>query len=307
MNTKLLKKELIGAIVMMLVAAIALTGSTFAWFAINTDVSATGMSVTTKVENNLMIAEVNLEENYSTVIEQLVSATLEPVSTVNGTSFFYTVDAKATGEKNNPITGTGAVPYVAYNESTSLANTTAKKTAYDADFNSAYGTADTVTTSNVKYGYVDYVFYLKAINAQDSAIDLVMNECNLLYDDAVVTDKTWRVGLFATASAANTTTDGIGTLKTILTLNGAENFTDGNAVASTSTLGTVTYNDEAVIASVPAHTTAYYKVTVRLWMEGEDTTCNNETYAALNGKYSLACSYSIADNAVAVENIGSEI
>ena len=46
MSTKSLKKELMAAIVMLLVAAIALSGSTFAWFAQNGKVKAENMQVT---------------------------------------------------------------------------------------------------------------------------------------------------------------------------------------------------------------------------------------------------------------------
>lgn len=307
MSKKSLKHQLVAAIVMLLVATIALTGVTYAWFSINTTVDVTGMSVTTQVENNLMVAEENLEANYATVLSQPISATVQPVSTINGTNFFYTVDAKATGAKNKPLTGDGAEPFIAYSETSALDNTTARKTNYDPDFQVTYGVTETVTTSNVRYGYVDYTFYLKAINAKSSATDLVMSTCNLLYDGAPLTDKAWRVAMFVADSAANTTTNELGTLKTILTPSGATNFTSGQAVSSTTALGAVTYNQDAIVASVPAATTAYYKVTIRFWQEGEDTTCNNETFASLTESYSLSTRFSIASDAVAVSSIGSVV
>lgn len=46
MSTKSLKAQFVAAIAMVLVAALALGGSTFAWFAVNNEVTATGMTVT---------------------------------------------------------------------------------------------------------------------------------------------------------------------------------------------------------------------------------------------------------------------
>ena len=46
MSVKMLRKQLLAAIAMTIVAIIAVTGSTFAWFATNTRVSASQMSVT---------------------------------------------------------------------------------------------------------------------------------------------------------------------------------------------------------------------------------------------------------------------
>ena len=60
MSVKSLRTQLFGAIAMVLVAAIALGSSTFAWFASNTTVKATGMEVRTKVSDNLLIAPVEV-------------------------------------------------------------------------------------------------------------------------------------------------------------------------------------------------------------------------------------------------------
>ena len=48
MNSKAIKRQLLAAIAMVLVAALALGSSTYAWFAVNTNVTAEGMSVIAK-------------------------------------------------------------------------------------------------------------------------------------------------------------------------------------------------------------------------------------------------------------------
>ena len=55
MSSKTLRKQLLAAVAMVIVAAIAVTSSTFAWFAANTTVTAAGMSVTAKSDSSFML------------------------------------------------------------------------------------------------------------------------------------------------------------------------------------------------------------------------------------------------------------
>jgi hypothetical protein len=72
MSTKALKKELLAAVVMLLVAAVALSGSTYAWFANNTQVTAKTITATAQSTELLRIARNNIltgAGSYSTTIE----------------------------------------------------------------------------------------------------------------------------------------------------------------------------------------------------------------------------------------------
>ncbi|MBQ7566521.1 MAG: hypothetical protein IJT18_05315 [Oscillospiraceae bacterium] len=55
MSSKALRKQLLAAVAMVIVAAIAVTSSTFAWFAANTTVTAQGMSVTAKSDASFLL------------------------------------------------------------------------------------------------------------------------------------------------------------------------------------------------------------------------------------------------------------
>lgn len=57
MSIKSLKKQLMAAIAMVLVAAVALASSTFAWFAANTTVTATTMNVTAKSNSQYLMID----------------------------------------------------------------------------------------------------------------------------------------------------------------------------------------------------------------------------------------------------------
>lgn len=128
--------------------------------------------------------------------------------------------------------------------------------------------------------------------------------------DAAV-DKAWRVAVFASNITADggkgNTGDGaaVGALdpaasaaKTILAPTGAVNWTANKAVASTSTVDSVTYGTAAVLDNdIDAGVTKYYKVLVRAWLEGEDKTCNSETYAKLTDGWSLDVEFKLENDA----------
>lgn len=277
-------RKIIPAIAMLLISATLVGTSTFAWFSMNNTVTVTGMSVTTKVGSNLLIKEDTLasttritDSNFTTAVNNSMPAQLEPVSTTTAKNFFYTTNALATGVLV-PVDGADndCVVYNAAEVPTSGAGSELEA------FNTAYGTTGAV-------GYVDYVFQLKAVNAQDAAKDIKITKLNLIYGDAQDTGKAFRAAVLVeditTANSGNPV-GGSGTLKGIYAPSGAANH-EGKAVSGVETLTAITYNSVSNIASVPANETGYYKVVVRLYLEGQDTTCKNDTYARLTEDWAL--------------------
>ena len=352
------KKKLLPAAGSLLISAAMLSTSTYAWFTMNKEVQVSGMEVHTKVSSNLLICGDNVEGNYSSdELIQVRKALLEPTSTVSGAtgSFFYTLDAAADGKKIHDITGANADPYKPYSELTSdtttghtitalttgaadLISTTsnssrssagAGKGAFDATFNSAYGITGSATAAEGEnaYGYVDYVFYLKATSDTNSQA-INMTRCNLLYDDKAIGntdsdptkgDKAWRVAVFASKLAdgkggigdsdAAVSPDNASTTnsKGILALENTGNQTSGQAVSDTNALGAVAYNPAGgiVIGTIAnSGSTEYYKVTVRLWLEGEDKTCKSDTYAQLTDHWKLDLAFELGKG-TPVSAIGS--
>ena len=329
-KTHTMKKtlKLIPALAMLLVSAILVSTSTYAWFSMNSKVTVTGMTVQTKVSNNLLIAPAldsdakngNQEANYVLGIDQVRKAILEPTSTVDGVNYWWTstsnVDAQGDAKADT---------YTQYSEaeisspSNALANTAANKTHYDKAFNTNYAfTAADV--NNVCYGYLDYSFYIKATNADAANRALLMTKCNLLYKGASATDKAWRVAVFKQDAEKETAmTDALATadLVSILALSGVASthyFTDGKAISANAAPSVDVSNfAEAVVidnAIIPAET-EYYKITVRLWLEGEDEDCKNDTYAVLTEDYRLDLEFQIGEQGtgsgqiVAVTAIGT--
>lgn len=277
--------------VLCLIMAIGIaTGSTFAWFSLNNRVTVTGMSVTTKVGDSLQIAADTLgstakqaDSNFLNGLNQTVTGLLEPVSTINGTSYFYTSSANvaANGDALTDV-------YAAYDPAS-----TAGINAFDANWGLSSDTPDVADS----LGYVDYVFQIKATNTAGSASNVKLTKLNLLYNDttaAVATINAFRVALFVEDITSAAPAGGVGSLVAIVKPAGGDYLTDGKAVDSTSTLDDVTNLANnggsplyANLAAVPANTTKYYKVVVRMWIEGEDEACTNANFLTLTDAWTL--------------------
>lgn len=121
MNSKAIKRQLLAAIAMVLVAAIALGSSTYAWFVASGTVTATGMKVTVQTEGGIMIRGVSSDgsstSEWGTTAQAVANnkVTLYPTSTINLTNWVHassrnedSADAKhspdaAAGEKVDDI------------------------------------------------------------------------------------------------------------------------------------------------------------------------------------------------------------
>ena len=310
-------KIVVPALAVLLLSTAASVSGTVAWFSMNTSVTVTGMSVTTKVSSNLQIAQTNLEANYTDSITQARSGILEPASSVTGAdgSFYFTTAAKGNGDAKTDA-------YNLYNENASpaIANTYAGKTTYDAAFNTAYGFGNpSVRTTdegadNICYGYIDYSFYLKGTSSE-AGQKIVMTKCNMLYNNQPIsTSYAWRVGVFVTTAGVDTevldsAVATSGNQKTILDFgeNKSGNQTANIAVSGPAATGAVTNpNANAVLAQVgdAEHpiVTQRYKVIVRLWLEGEDKSCTNDTYASLTESWKLDLEFKFGKNANAEDH-----
>jgi len=274
-------KKLIPALALLLVSAVMLATSSFAWFSMNTSVTVTGMSVTTKVNSNLFVhastagTDKAADSAFGSYADQIVTGTLQPSSTVDGVSFFYTTTADALGRKES------------------------------GNYTAVVG--DTIP-SNYK-AYVDYVVELKAVNTESHAQYININQLNLTYNNAAITtEKAYRVAIFVQAQSGENAYAAMGAAADkIYSLEGATYFTNGKAVDSATTLETVAnLNSKLNTMTVAAGATTYYKVTVRLWLEGEDNTCNNTVFKTLDKAWRLQLGFSIDDdNTPAVANINT--
>ena len=94
MNSKAIKRQLLAAIAMVLVAAIALGSSTYAWFVGSNTAEANGLSIKAQAEAGILISH-----KHNTVTDNVWASTasgsyttaqaLYPTSTVNGSNWYH--------------------------------------------------------------------------------------------------------------------------------------------------------------------------------------------------------------------------
>lgn len=112
-------KKIIPALCMLLISAVLMGTSTYAWFSMNTTVSATGMQVAAKTDNAFLIIKAGTTlEGQATTATGTVNASLKPVKPAT----------KLTSENIGTVTSWG----IASSSSPDDANTGATVNALDA-------------------------------------------------------------------------------------------------------------------------------------------------------------------------------
>jgi len=289
-------KKIVAAFAMFALSASMLGTATYAWFTMNKEVTLTGMEVKATVGDSLLIANSTkgtahaAEDTFSNGTNFAITGILQPVSTVSAAnnSYFYTYDAKADGSK---ATSTAQIAY----------------TAVPSSGDNAYKVS---TDGGTTYGYnafVDYVVELKAINADSAnAKEIRLTNLNLLYDGVVLPDHAYRVAIFeqdntgTEASPAYTAIADDAAANNIFAYTGFDYFgTDDTAegVATTTARGAIdpAVNDDGWTKTVDAGAVDYTKLTIRLWLEGEDTHCYSSKFQELTKEWTLDLKFELAN------------
>jgi len=112
-------RKMIPAVIMLLISAMLVGTSTYAWFSMNKTVTVTGMAVKARGNDNVTISIDDSTYDFS--INETRTGNLKPASSVNGVSFFYTSTSNVNSVNGDAKSNT----YVAYNESASQTHTAA--------------------------------------------------------------------------------------------------------------------------------------------------------------------------------------
>ncbi|MEG0771168.1 MAG: hypothetical protein RR436_04630 [Clostridia bacterium] len=229
--------RIIAAIAMLVVSATALTTSSFAWFTMNKEVSATGLSLTATVPTNLEISD-----------------------SENGT-YGATVTLNTATKKFVPISGVGYTTATA--PTTTLFYAETNKT--DGDIKTTIDTATTTfkaipgASDNARQYYVDVPVWIRSKASLDTgaSIDVAVSKLDIKSD---ALKDAYRVATIE---------------KPFIYSNGliARSWTP---LATATTLGTETSTVVGgdVVAIIPTAGTAQ-KVTLRIWLEGQDSLCKD--------------------------------
>lgn len=254
------KKKFAAALAMLLVSVLTLSTATFAWFSMNTSVTAQGMSVTAKSDTVFLQIKGNADEAYSGVGKAALTGAVLPVSHAT-----KTIGAVNYGKAFEALTDITTVAnwwygYSASADVSTLNESTASKFDGDAIFES-------LITSTSKTGYFLKTVYDVNINSNSgltTASDLVISE----------------VTIAATEGTEGAIADGV----TVI-IAGVDGYAEYNASSTTAS---------GVIANSIPKDAESTKVTVYIYIDGENANVKTVNAEKLAGSISfkLACTAS---------------
>ena len=283
-SVKALKKQLAAAIAMVMVAAIALASSTYAWFVNNSVVTATGMQVQAQTEGGIEIAYSDADSTDGAYASSATTGassaiTLAPISTLNTSAWYHAGAIKSSESAGN------AESYETYNMTESNIENQAfgkvgkhENTSYYMVQN--FNIRSTSSTSLAKGLSVDSVSVTGASANMSQALRVAVKVGNgtaLIYDpNGEKTSYTVYSGHTGTGSNAQKTTAG------------TVNCTD----KSTKTVLT---NASDTIAAKGTNKNGGVDVKVYIWFEGEDTQLYSDNFTAENLTVTVQFSATTAD------------
>lgn len=272
MTVKSLKKQLMAAIAMVLVATIALGSSTYAWFASNNKVSATGMQVQATAEGGIEIAYVTsgTPGTYATSATAGMSSAqvLYPTSTV----------ATATSD---------AISSAWYHASAALASA---QTALDGTYSVLSLDADGKDTNN-KYYFLKKTFNVRSVSDTKVATNLKVAGIQVTGNSQALS-KSLRVAVVNGTSVAIYAPVYTQTAsETSVTYSVATGVTAGVATMGTDNVTALYATEESAViaATVPAATGD--DINIYVWYEGEDTNHFSNNLATTLDSISLTVNF----------------
>ena len=264
MKTKnMRKKALLSSVAMLLVAVVALSGATYAWFTATATAQVKGIQMATAQSTSLKFCATNssTETDWKSAHNFAMESapTIQPCSTINGDTLYYVTAsgvAPASGEHNDTVVSsiTQATAYTA----SSAANATAQYVQREVWVKAASGgalkvqsIASTGITSNIR------------VSVKPGSGTTLIYKAN---DDTAGT----AIGLKAEAATADLKI-GSGESQRAVT------FGDlyGGVAADVGTwTGTQTISSSSdTLVSLQAGTPV--KLTINVWLEGNNATCND--------------------------------
>lgn len=280
MNSKAIKRQLLAAIAMVLVAALALGSSTYAWFVQSGEVTATGMNINVQSTGGLLIKFAGQSDGWGAIATASPSdnVNLKPTSTCDMETWCTAIAAAANDEvmKDDTI-----APVTIPNEINFSNDYVLKRTFYIR----ATGNSDSGTKG----------LYVKEVEVTGKGTDgAVAQELNMAL----------RVGIVATSSSGNATfiMAPVQVGQTAKTSSYTVYKATGDSAPYTKeTAGTVTIkepNSTAIIldsdAPVPGNSDDnYVTVAVYVWYEGEDGHLYSDN---INAEENLSISLTFATN-----------
>lgn len=294
-SAKSLQKQLIAAIAMVLVAAIALGSSTYAWFASNNTVTAKGMNINAQAEGNLLVISNSPTLGTSTTVNMsLTGSKLFPThltTAINGTPAMTGASSSWTHSFSTEFA-------TAITDTSSSSETTLNLSVGNPSENIFGTTADEKQVADQYYDTTGKQYFLAGklyIGLDDKN---AASKCGAisLTDFAITSSSTLlssaRVALvnLSTYDKSSTTPTTVNALKGVIALDGSDKkkVTAIGDYKTADTLGTFDDTTNKIeINSANLEAGDYVEVGVYIYFDGRDTSCTSANYDANDISVSL--------------------
>jgi len=241
MSVKALKKQFAAAVAMVVVAGVAFSSSTYAWFVNNNKVTAKGMSVNATADASLLIKGTN-GADFGSIGTTVISQTeMKPSTSSDGVNFAHL------GEN------------VVVTSKSSAAATWSNAGAFKT------GDLVGVTTDEATTYYEEAAYKIKSIG---SAADIYVS--GIVVSDSEPIFKATRVSVTITDSTG-------GAITKVYNPQGTANVDD--QVGGISATNWVLVSDATIYTEIANEqiwnlvAETEYDVTIRVWFEGQDVNC----------------------------------
>lgn len=253
-------KKLIPALCMLLIAAALMGTSTFAWFSMNTQVTATGMQVKAQAEGGIVISNSAKSTWSAEATAQVTSATLYPTShAANDTKWYHNksddADNAAAGQASTSYT-TLNITHSSTNEGVGYVESNANST-FDAGVDAAYYLLNNFTIKS-SGDALSSTLYINQVTVSSSATLLDIDKALRV---AIVVGSTTYI--YAPVEGATTTYRVAGSSE--------------DTVAYTAISGK---NLATSVTTIP-NTNEGIPVSIYVYFEGEDTNCKSTNISGI--------------------------
>lgn len=300
-------KKLIPALCLLLISAILMGTSTYAWFSMNTTVTATNMKVKAVAEQGILINEVPAAnsptwDNEATTNQATAGIQLRATSTATTATWFTATSKKANSaaaasETSNSEDLNGGYTTLSLNSSTiqsAAEGVSAQQDVYfvDANGNSTYDDGEGY--------YAKYTYYLKssagALTLSTAAKSQTVNISKIEVSgntNSADLDKSLRVAVVVNSKAY---------IFAPLNTSAGTYYVGTNHTATTPLNHTV--SQPTALTSLPATTAPGTAVYVYLYFEGEDANLKTDSITSTLDNLTVNVAFSLVTNDSAVTDSG---
>lgn len=252
-------RKLIPAFCMLLISAMLMGTSTFAWFSMNNKVTATGMQVQAKAETGIVISNSSKSAWADTATASSASAQLFPTSTADGVTWYH----------NSSKNADNATDYA--------------------------GNFETVSTENAQNYYLANKFYIRSASNAELAKDLYVSKVTITAPETANSanlNKAVRVLVKVGGSTFIYCPSDTSTME--YNVNKSETKTKALSAATTTDqkVADVTKIPAAAEGVNPI------EVNVYVYFEGEDASCKSTNITATLDELKVSIDFAVKDPAV---------